>query len=112
MPDFLSMPAMRCIAGFFCPRFGGVALLEARRVRAGSARSGRFVSVLFDRRLEPVRLDNQQVAGEVLQGSFGRCANKQALPAIARYGPHYHGRSLEFLGHHRQFLVGQAGYEV
>ena len=38
---------------------------------------------MLDRCLEPVRFDDQKIAGQMLKRSFRRCADKQAFPAIS-----------------------------
>ena len=55
----------------------------------------------LDRGLEPVRLDDQEVARHVLKGPFGRCADENPLPAVSRHGAHHDDVSIHFLHHER-----------
>ena len=65
--------------------------------------------VEVDRRLEPVRLDDQQVAGQVLECSFGRRADEQAFPAVSRDRAHDDDIGIEFVRDQRQLFMGEAG---
>ena len=47
--------------------------------------------------MEPVRLDDQEVARQVLKDSFGRCTDEYPLPAISRHGAHHDYVSVKFI---------------
>ncbi len=51
--------------------------------------------------MEPVRLDDQEVAGQVLKDSFSRCADENPLPAISRHGAHHDNVSVKFIRYER-----------
>ena len=50
--------------------------------------SGSFVIFQVDRRLEPVRLHDQEIARQVLERALCGRANEQAFPAVPCYSAH------------------------
>jgi hypothetical protein len=66
----------------------------------------------FRRCPEPVRLDDQEIAGKMLKRSFRRSADKQPLPAISGYGSHDDDGGVNISAELRQFFVGQTSDKV
>jgi hypothetical protein len=70
------------------------------------------VVALFHGRAKPVRLDDKQVARQVLQRALGRGADKQSLQTIARNRTHDDKVGVDLLGERWQFFMGEAGPQM
>lgn len=66
----------------FPGRYGGLRRHEQDLDHAHGKLLGGLVCLGADGRAEPVRLDDQQVAGQVLESAFGRRADEQPFPAV------------------------------
>src|SRR5690606_41231362 len=62
--------------------------------------------------MKPCRLDDQHVAGEVAQGSFGCGTDEQSLQRVPRHGTHYDDESIHFPVECAVLPVCEPGNEV